>query len=229
MNYENYEFAPVTLREHTLKTFLWMFVGLLVTTAVSFVSIQTGLLLHLLIKIPYLAFVFLIAQIAVVLLFNRQLKKLNPTMTLLIYIIYSVIMGISISSIAYVYDLRSIFMAFLICVVYFGLLVFIGYTTKFNLMKLGPILFVGLLALVIVEIAMLIFKMPIDTMIISAISLVLFTGITAYDTQKMKLLYAENVDNQQALKTLAIYSAFQLYLDFINLFLDILRLISKRR
>ena len=229
MNYENYEFAPVTLREHTLKTFLWMFVGLLVTTAVSFVSIQTGLLLHLLIKIPYLAFVFLIAQIAVVLLFNRQLKKLNPTMTLLFYIIYSVIMGISISSIAYVYDLRSIFMAFLICVVYFGLLVFIGYTTKFNLMKLGPILFVGLLALVIVEIAMLIFKMPIDTMIISAISLVLFTGITAYDTQKMKLLYAENVDNQQALKTLAIYSAFQLYLDFINLFLDILRLISKRR
>lgn len=227
MNFENYAYTQTTLQQHTFKTFVWMLIGLLVTAAVSFVSVKTGLLLNLIYTIPVLPFVMLIAQIAVAVLFNRQISKLNPTMTKVFYMLYAVLMGISISSVAYLYAVSNIFMAFVICVVYFGLLVFIGYTTKINLLKIGPILLTGLLALVIVEVIMLLLGMDINTMLISAISLVLFTGITAYDTQKMKALYAENLGNEVALKTLCVYSAFQLYLDFINLFLDILRLTSR--
>ncbi len=227
MNFENYEYSSTSLQQHTLKTFVWMFIGLLVTAITSFISIEKGLLLNLLNRVPFASIGLLIAQIAVALLFNRQLNKLNVTATTIFYLLYSVLMGISISCIAYLYDLGNIVMAFVICVVYFALLVFIGYTTKINLLKFGPILFTGLLALIIVEVVMLILGMDINTMLVSGISLILFTGITAYDTQKMKVLYAENMGNEQALKTLCIYSAFQLYLDFINLFLDILRLTSK--
>ena len=97
-----------------------------------------------------------------------------------------------------------------------------------NLLRFGPILFGSLLALIITEVIMMFMRADTSTMLMSAIGLLIFTGLTAYDAQKMKALYASYEGDEEMLKKLSIYSAFELYLDFINIFLYILRFVGNR-
>lgn len=217
-----------TLAQHTTKTFLWMFIGLLVTAAVAFGMAITGTMLTLLIKVPFLAIVLMIAQIGVAVAFGARLMKMKPITAIILYLTYAVLLGITFSSLMYVYDLGAIFLAFGLTALYFGSLAIIGYTTTIDLTKLGTILGVGLLIFVIAEIILMIMGVDITTKVFTAIGMLLFTGLTAYDVQKMKKLYLSNVHDEVALRKLSIYSAFDLYLDFINIFLYILRLVGSR-
>lgn len=221
--------TPVTtLEKHTRSTFLWMFIGLMVTAATAFTMAYTGWMLNLLLRVPMLSVVLLIAQIGVAIAFGARLTKMAPTTAKILFLAYAVILGITFSSLMYVYDLGAIFLAFGITAVYFGCLAFIGYTTKVDLMKLGSILMTGLLIFIIAEIILMFMGVDTTTKVFTGIGLILFTGITAYDTQKMKVLYQQYIHDENMLKKLSIYSAFDLYLDFINIFLYVLRLVGNR-
>lgn len=228
-NNENY-FEPelsTDLQKHSVRTFGWMTIGLLVTTVVALV-ISTTDLIYTLFAIPYLPLILLVAQFGVVIALAGRIMKMSPASAKALFLVYAVIVGITFSTLGVVYDLGTLGLAFLVTAVYFGSLVVIGMTTKMNLLRLGPILFGSLLALIICEVIMMFMGVGTDTMLFSAIGLLIFTGITAYDAQKMKALYAQYEGDEVMLKRLSIYSAFDLYLDFINIFLYILRFLGNR-
>ena len=148
-------------------------------------------------------------------------------MTRMMFFAYSILTGFTFSLLGWLYDAQSVMFAFAITAVYFGSLCVIGYTTKVNLMPLGRLLFVSLIILIIVEVVMMLMGFSTDTLLLSAVGLLIFTGLTAYDTQKMKQLYLSTPD-EHSRNCLAVYSAFELYLDFINIFMYILRFVGNR-
>ena len=229
-NNEEY-FKPsyaTSLQQHAVKTFVWMTIGLLVTAATAFAVFNSDLIYFIYGRGSFLPLVLIIAQFGVVIALGARLTKMSPTSAKVLFLAYSALTGVTFSTLGLAYALADLGIAFLITAVYFGSLVVIGYTTKMNLLRFGPLLFGGLLALIIVEVVMMLMGADTTTMAFSAIGLLLFTGITAYDAQKMKALYASYEGDEEMLKKLSIYSAFELYLDFINIFLYILRFVGKK-
>lgn len=216
-----------SMQKHSVRTFAWMTIGLLIT-AVTAVVVYQSELMYVIYSNRFMPLIILVAQLGVVVALAARIMKMSPTTAKLTFVGYSILTGITFSTLAVVYPLGTIGVAFGISAVYFGSLVVIGYTTKMNLLRFGPILYGGLLAFIIVEVVMYFLGMDITTMVMSGIGLALFTGITAYDTQKMKALYAQYAHDETMLEKLSIYSALDLYLDFINIFLYILRFVSNK-
>ena len=213
-------------RKAVLNSFMWMFGGLLLTAATSFLLYQSGFFLRMLYSMPMLSLILAIAQIALVIGFSAAANKATAQGMKVLFLLYSVTLGISMTSLAYVYNFGSIAIAFAVASVYFGCLVIIGFTTKRDLTKVGTLMIAGLIALVITQLVMMLFRINMDTRLISIIGLLLFTGITARDVQRMhKSLYITQNDSMMQEK-MSIYFALELYLDFINIFLYILRLIG---
>ncbi len=215
-----------TLQKHVVRTYAWMGLGLLVTTIVSFLMNVTNLTLYLYLHVPMFSFILLIAQLGVAISLSARLTKMQPTTTKILFLVYSAITGITFSTLTYQFALSSIVLAFGITTIYFICLVFIGNTIKKDLTSVGIICYTGLIVLVVVELIMMLMGMNIVTKVLTAISLIIFTGITAYDAQKMKNLYYSYEYDHEMLSKLSIYSAFDLYLDFINIFLYILRFVG---
>lgn len=213
-------------RKAVLNSFMWMFGGLLLTAATSFLLYSSGFFLRMLYSMPMLSLILAIAQIALVIGFSAAANKATAQGMKVLFLLYSVTLGISMTSLAYVYNFGSIAIAFTVAAVYFGCLVIIGFTTKRDLTKVGTLMIAGLIALVITQLVMMLFRINMDTRLISIIGLLLFTGITAWDVQRMhKTLYITQNDSMMQEK-MSIYFALELYLDFINIFLYILRLIG---
>lgn len=207
--------------EYLIRVFLWMFMGLFATGIVAFVTYSTDTLYTMVSSGMWS--IFLIVELVVVLVFNICFRKVSPIVASTLYFIYAIINGISMASIFYCYQLGSVFITFFITAMYFGLLAFIGYTTKKDLSNLGTILFTSLLICVIISIINLFLGYPLIDTVMDWIVLVIFTGITVYDMQKIKE-YPQIFNNKSH-----IYGAMQLYLDFINIFLRILSLFAKRK
>lgn len=221
-------FETTNMRQYVLRTFLTMGLGLLLTAIVAFAMYQSGMTLRLLYANPYLPLILIVIEIGVVVAFVSRIRKLSTSAAKILFVVYAILTGFVFSTLGYAYDPSAIFVAFAVTAVYFGSLVFIGYTTKVNLLRFGPLLMGALITLIIAQVVMFFLGMSIETKLLSVLGLAIFTGITAYDAQKMKKLYEQNEGNEQAIATMSIYSAFELYLDFINLFLYILRLLAKR-
>lgn len=215
-----------TIQKHAVRTFAWMAVGVLITAITAFAVYASDMTLTLL--SGYMPLVLLVAQFGVVIALASRLMKMSATRAKILFLAYAILTGITFSILGMAYLPGTLALAFLITAVYFGSLVIIGYTTKMNLLRFGPILFGGLIALIITEVIMMFMGVSTNTMIFSAIGLMIFTALTAYDTQKMKALYAQYSGDEAMLSKLSIYSAFELYLDFINIFLYILRFLGNR-
>ncbi|MEG0290774.1 MAG: Bax inhibitor-1/YccA family protein [Erysipelotrichaceae bacterium] len=220
--------GPTTLAQHSASTFLWMFIGLMITAVTAFFFAATGFMERLLMGSGGLiGIVALVLQLTVVVSFVRSVHKMNTQKAKIMFFVYSFITGLTFSVIAYAYASSTIALAFGITAVYFGALATIGYTTRFDLSKFGPILFTSLLILIGFNIFAMFVHLPWMEQMICTLGLIVFSGLTAYDTQKMKALYMANEGNEEALKTLCIYSAFDLYLDFLNIFLYILQMLGR--
>lgn len=217
-----FETSSDSLRKYTIRTFSWMGLGLALTFFVAYLVLSTDLI-YLIYGNEIIPYVIFIAQLGVAVAFGARLSKMTVTSARVLFLVYAALLGLTFSSIGLEFDMSTIIFAFLITAIYFVSLIVIGMTTKINLLRFGPILIGGLITLIIVEVIMMLMNASIDTMLFSAIGLILFTGLTAYDAQKMSMLYYQNEGNPEVLKTLSIYSAFELYLDFINIFLYILR------
>ena len=202
------------------KSFLWMFIGLLVTFITGYVICLNESTLALSLSGFY--FIAIAVQLVLVFVLSRNLFKMKPTTAKILFIIYSMITGFTFASIFVVYEVASIIFVFALASVLFGIMGLIGYYTKIDLSKFSSYLMFGLIGVVIASIINIFWINDTFTTIVCIISILVFLGMTAYDIQKIKNI---NVDSENV----AIYGALELYLDFINIFLDLLRLFARER
>lgn len=204
------------------KMFTWLFIGLLITFVSGYALYLNEKLMVNLLSIGFLPIA--IIELVIAFVMGIRIQKMNPMTTKILYIIYSVITGITFSTIFVAFKVSSIISIFLITAIIFGALAFYGYITKKDLTKLGTILFISIICLLIAMILnVLIFKNSSFDLTLTIFGVLIFVGYIAYDVNKVKYLVA-SVGEEKA----AVYGAFQLYLDFINLFIRLLELFGKR-
>lgn len=203
------------------KVFLWLAAGLFISFGVAFyVSTNENLVYNIFTKY-YIWIIILELVLAFVL--SLCITKLSKAMTIVLYIGYSAVTGLTLSSVFLAYELSSIIMIFLMTSIIFALLSVYGYITKKDVSKIGPILFFGLIGIIIVTILnIFVFKSSSFDTWISIISIIIFLGFVVYDINLIKRRMYDIDDDK-----LAVYGAFQLYLDFVNIFLDLLRLFGE--
>lgn len=207
------------------KTFFWMFLGLLGSGIIAWYTYSSGLILNMMADSTFV--ILLIVELVAVLLFSLLFKKLPPTIVGILYFVYAMINGITLSTIFAVYELDSILYLFIISALVFGVLGLIGYQTNKNLNSWSPYITVFLIAGIVLSIINLfILKSTMIDLALDWFILALFCGVTIYDINKIKLLQNEPDINQEKIH---IYCAMQLYLDFINIFLRLLSLFGKQR
>lgn len=180
-------------------------------------------------KMNMLGYIAMFAPFAFVLLISFGFQKLSSTALVLLFIAYAAVMGISLSTIFLVYTASSIFSTFFITAGTFAIMAFVGYTTKTDLTKFGSILMMALIGIVLASVVNIF--MGSDTMdfIISILGVLIFTGLTAYDVQKLKRIGSGVEYGTEETNKLAIMGALNLYLDFVNLFLFLLRFLGDRK
>ena len=201
-----------------------MFLGLLGTAIVSCYTYSSGLLVKIIINDMWR--VLLIAEVIVVILFSLLFKKLSPTFVGILYFVYATLNGVTLSTIFYCFELKSIIYLFFASALLFGGLAFYGYKTERDVSSWHNILFAVLIVGIILSIINIFIGNSMLDIALDWIILLVFFGITVYDMNKIKNLQYENGINQEKLY---VYGAMQLYLDFINIFLRILSIFGKRR
>ena len=206
------------------KTFFWMFLGLLGTAIMAWYTYSSGLLLDILTGGTWQ--VLLIVEVIVVILFSFLFRKLSPTVVGILYFLYAMINGITLSTIFVVFELNSIIYLFVASAAIFGALAFIGYKTDRDISNWRSILFTVLIVGIILSIINIFLGNSTLDLILDWVILLTFFGVTVYDMNIIKNLQYEEGINQEKLY---IYGAMQLYLDFINIFIRILSLFGKRR
>lgn len=203
------------------KMFRWLFIGLLITFATGYlVSAYPIALAKIFSGASYV--IMIIVEFAIAIFFSARLSKMSVTTAKVCYILYSVITGFTFGLIFLVYDLMSIISVFLATSLVFGIFSFIGYNTKKNLSKMSMWLFMSLIAVMIVSVINIFLKSSMLELGISILFIVIFLGYVVFDMKNAESLM-EYVGEEKG----AIYGAFQLYLDFINLFIELLKFLGK--
>lgn len=214
------------LRAYMLRVYNHMGLGLAISGLISF-FIGTNEVLYQTLMTGPLAWLFILSPLAIILVMAFGAEKLSTAATTILYYVYAALMGVSLSSIFVIYQLGSVFQVFLITAVMFGSMSLYGYTTKRDLTSMGGFLLMGLIGLIVASLVNLFMQNPMFDLVISAIGVLIFVGLTAYDTQKIKDMYYYADDSVR--EKMAVHGALALYLDFINLMLHLLRLFGQRR
>ena len=214
------------LRAHMIRVYNTMFVGLLLTALVAYFTSQSQAAATF---VASNSLIFGLGMLGMAIGFSFLVNRLSYVGLQLYFYGFAALFGALTSVYLVVYTGESVARAFVMTSALFGGLSLYGYTTKRDLTSMGTFLHVGLLVLIVGSlINAFIFKSSAGTMAISAISLIIFTGLTAYDTQKIKNLYYSGVGHE-GLQKLSVVGALTLYLDFINMFLAMLRLFGNQR
>lgn len=203
------------------KTFLWMFIGLVVTFVTGYVVSMNVNMLEAIYEGPAL-WVIIILEFALVIFFSARVHKMQPTTAKICFLLYSFVSGLTFSSVFVVFKISSVIYVFLIAALVFGIFGALGYTSKLDLSKMGTYLLMGLFAIIVCIIVNMFLDSSTLDLIISIVALIIFFGFTAYDVHNMRILSDAGVDND----VVAINGAFELYLDFINIFLHLIQLIG---
>ena len=176
-----------------------------------------------------LGYVVMFSPLAFVLVMSFAFNKLSSFALLGLFVVYAAVMGLSMSFIFLAYTASSIASTFFITAATFGVMAVLGYTTKQDLTKFGSILFMALIGIIIASIVNMFLGNGMLDIIISCVGVLVFTGLTAYDVQKLKRIGAGVEYGSESSNKLAIMGALNLYLDFVNLFMMLLRLFGDRR
>ena len=226
---ERARYAPTSSAFATLmrKVYVWMALALVITGLAAYYVANSGFIFTLL-NNQLLFWGLIIAELALVIGLSAAINKLSLTMATLMFVLYSVINGVTLSSIFLIYTAESITQVFLITAGTFGAMAFIGYTTKKDLSSMGKYLLMALIGLIIATLVNIFFKSSGMSMIISYVGVLIFVGLTAYDSQKIKEMCNSIEYVDESAQKLALLGALTLYLDFINLFIYLLRIFGKR-
>ncbi|MCO6466764.1 MAG: Bax inhibitor-1/YccA family protein [Bradyrhizobiaceae bacterium] len=216
------------LRTYVQRVYAWMVGGLMVTSVTAIWLGSNPELLLSILSGP-LFWLAVLGPIAMVWFLTARIDSMKPSTAAGMFLAYSLLNGIAFSSIFLIYELGSIFQVFLIAAVMYGVAAVYGYTTKRDLTNWGAFLFMGVIGLLVTMVVNWFLQSPAVTWAFSLVGVVIFTGLTAYDMQRIKeqavVMYAgDALSNKRA-----IIGALSLYLNFINIFLFLLRLLGNRR
>jgi len=231
LNYTQEQYGSVTVSKSFISgVFTWMGFALAVTAVVAYFfanDIELMRLLHDNQGLTGLGYVVMFAPLGFVLLMSFGFQRLSATVMTFLFIVFAVLMGMSISFIFWVYTMSSIFVTFAITAGMFGAMAIAGYTTKMDLTKFGSILMMAVVGIIIALLVNMFMKSSQLDYVISFIGVLVFTGLTAYDVQKLKRI-GTSVQGAEDTRKLTILGALTLYLDFINLFLFLLRFFGRK-
>lgn len=206
------------------KVFMWMFIGLAITFCTGSLIANNPKALETVFSTGGY-WMIVIAELVLVIVLSARIHKMSPIAAKISFVAYSVLSGLTFSSIFIVYQIESIMLVFLIAAAIFFVLAMIGYFTKLDITKIGTILFISLIAIVVLSLVnMFLLSSSLD-LGLCILGLVVFMAYVCYDVHRLKIYYSNGIANDNMI----IFGALELYLDFINIFLRLLRLFGKSR
>lgn len=211
------------------KVFIWMALALVITGVTAYGVATTPSLLIAIVTNKALFWGLIIAELALVFAVSGAINRLSLATATLLFVLYSVVNGVTLSVIFLAYSMPAIIQTFFITAGTFGVMALVGYTTKTDLTSLGKLLFMALIGLVIATVVNMFVGSTGFDYILSYVGVLIFVGLTAYDTQKIKQMCMQAPDAGEHMQKLALLGALSLYLDFINLFLYLLRIFGNNK
>ena len=210
------------------KTYLWMAMALVITGLTAYVVATNAALTQFLFTHSSLIWVLFLAEIGLVIGLSAAIRKISlPTATLM-FVAYAALNGITFSSLFYVYTMGSLASTFFITAGTFGAMSLMGFFTKADLSSMGKILLMALIGLIIASVVNIFVGSSGLELLMTYVGVLIFVGLTAYDTQKIKQMFLSAPDASESTQKYAVLGALTLYLDFINLFLYLLRIFGRR-
>lgn len=224
-------------RSFVSNVFLWMFAALGITAAAAYLFGTNDALFSTLIQVTpegaarmsTLGWIVTLAPFIIVVTMSARMHKMSVQNAVLCYVLYSILMGVSLSFIFWAYTTASIFKTFIIAAGMFGTMAIVGYTTKTDLTKFGSFLFMALIGIIIASLVNFFMHSARLDYIVSIIGVLIFTGLTAFDVQKIKQIGEAGINDGDVMAKITIQAALTLYLDFLNLFLYLLRFFGNSR
>lgn len=212
-----------------VKVYNWMTAGLATTGAMAFYVANNETILRLIVQNKILFFLLIVAQLGLVFYLSAAVHKMTPSQATGTFILYAGLNGVTFSFIFLAYTASSIASAFIVTAGTFGAMSLYGYTTQKDLTSWGSFLFMGLIGIIIASLVNMFLHNPTISWITTYAGVLIFVGLTAYDTQKIKMMNVLGNEGTPEDHKESIIGALTLYLDFINLFLMILRIMGDRR
>lgn len=225
--------SPVSLvRENALlrSVYNWMMVGLFTSGLAAYFTISNDFMMNLIYGNSFVVWILMLGELGLVFAISGAVRNMTSSTASLLFLLFSFLNGLTLSSIFLVYTARSITSVFLVAGVTFGVTSFYGYVTKRDLTSIGHFLFMGLIGIVIASVVNIFWQNSMFDLLLSYVGVLIFVGLTAYDTQRIKQMGAAmgGSENEQ-FGRLAVVGALSLYLDFVNLFLMLLRIFGRER
>ena len=211
------------------KVYVWMTLALAITGLTAYGVATSPTILSLIFSSKVTFFGLIIAEFALVFAISGAINRLSLSTATLLFILYSVINGATLSTIFFAFSVATIGKVFFITAGTFGAMALVGYTTKTDLTSMGKLLFMALLGIIIASVVNIFVGSSGLDLILSYVGVLVFVGLTAYDTQKIKQMCQAAPDAGESAQKLALIGALSLYLDFINLFLYLLRIFGNNR
>ncbi len=221
------DFRDVRVTAFLSKVYGWMFLGLLLTAGTAVVVASSPALIETLILNRILFWILLFAQLGLVFYLSARVDKVSPATAAALFLLYSAMVGVTSSVIFLIYTGASIMSAFVVTAGMFGAMAVFGTLTKRSLAGVGQFMFMGLIGLIIASVVSIFWFNDVLMFVINVVGVLVFTGLTAWDAQRLKQMAVALPDGRVG--SYAIVGALSLYLDFINLFFFILRLMGGRR
>lgn len=217
----------VLVRQSVTRAFVWMTLGLAITGLTALFVADSNLIEVIFSSGSF--WILVIAELAVVWFLSSRIMKLSMPVATAAFAVYSLLNGVTLSPIFLVYTGESITSTFFITAATFGTMAVFGYTTKRDLSSWGSYLMMALIGLIIASVVNIFLGSSLLMWAVSYLGVLLFVGLTAYDTQQLKAMIAASIGDEEQTKKAALLGALNLYLDFINLFIYLLRILGKRR
>ena len=237
MDYEELNYQSVESRQMEVSTafpalmrkvYLWMSMALVITGFTAYMVATSEALPNLIFANPAVMWILIGVELAIVFGITLAINKISLPVATLLFVLYSVVNGAVLSSIFFVYSIKSIGTVFFITAGTFGAMSLFGYTTKQDLTSWGKLLMMALIGLIIATVVNIFLKSGMVDTIVSYAGVLIFVGLTAYDTQKIKQMCMNAPDAGESMQKVALLGALSLYLDFINLFIYLLRIFGRR-
>lgn len=215
--------------EFIRRVFNWMALGLATTALVALYTASSPALLEMIFGNSLLFFGLIIGQLGLVIVLSAAINRLQASTATLLFFVYSALTGLTLSMIFLVYTRASIASTFFVTAGTFGVMSLYGYTTQRDLTSWGSFLFMGLIGIILASVVNIFLHNETIYWVVTYAGILIFVGLTAYDTQTLKQMAARGFADEEVERKSAVMGALRLYLDFINLFLMLLRVMGNRR
>ena len=211
------------------RVYNWMALALFITGLMAYYAATSEQIRNLIFGSKFVFYGLIIGELLLVVYLSRSIQKISQSTAIFMFLLYAILNGLTMSVIFMMYTTASIASTFYITAGTFGVMSLYGYYTKNDLTKIGNLAMMGLIGIIIASIVNMFFQNDMMGWIITYLGVAIFVGLTAYDTQKLKEIGANGFRNGESMEKIAIMGALTLYLDFINLFLFLLRIFGDRR